>query len=104
MFFTKCVKKTKMPLKLIGAFSMLVLAGMLVSNTGIEKSFAKERVALLPLTSADTELNSKVSQFFSCIEKSIEGSETEQEPRYFNDEPTKTEVALCYNDVFEGPK
>lgn len=104
MFFTKCVKKTKMPLKLIGAFSILVLVGMLVSNTGIEKSFAKERVELLPLTSADTELNSNVTQFFSCIEKSVKGSETEQEPSYFNDEPTKTEVALCYNDVFESPK
>ena len=76
MFFTKCVKKTKMPLKLIGAFSILVLVGMLVSNTGIEKSFAKERVALLPLTSADAELNANVAQF----------------------------LALCYNDVFESPK
>ncbi|HEX8677181.1 MAG TPA: hypothetical protein VF700_08175 [Segetibacter sp.] len=93
-----------MPLKLIGAFSILVLMGMLVSNTGIDKSFAKEKVALLPLTSPDAELNDNVAQFFSCIEKSIKGSETDKEPRYFNDEPTKTEVALCYNDVFGSPK
>ena len=104
MFFTKCVKKTKMPLKLMGAFSILVLVGILVSNTGIEKSFAQEKVPLLPLTSADAELNASVAQFFSCIEKSIKGSETDKEPRYFNDEPTKTEVALCYNDVFGSPK
>ena len=104
MFFTKCVKKTNMALKLIGAFSLLVLVGMLVSNTGIEQSFAKARVALLPLTSADSELNVNLAQFISCIEKTIKGSETEQEPSYFNDEPTKTEVALCYNDVFASPK
>lgn len=104
MFLTKCVKKTKMPLKLIGTFSILMLVGLLVSNTYTEKSFAKEKVALLPLTSTDAELNNDVTQFFSCIKKSIKNSETAQEPNYFNDEPTKTEVAICYNDVFENPK
>ncbi len=104
MFFTKCAKKTKMPLKLVGAFSILVLVGMLVSNIGVEKSFAKERVALLPLTSADSELNTKVTEFFSCIKKSVKNSETEQEPNYFHEEPTKTEVALCHNDIFKSPK
>jgi hypothetical protein len=105
MFSTDSViRKTKTPLKVIGAFSILILVGMLVSNTGIEKSFAKEKVALLPLTSTDSKLNAEITQFFTCIKKSVKNSETEEEPTYFNDEPTKTEIALCYNDVFGDSK
>jgi hypothetical protein len=105
MFSTECfTRKTRTPLKVIGAFSILVLAGMLVSNADIEKSFAKEKVELQPLTSADMELNAEITQFYSCIKKSVKNSETEQEPKYFNNEPTKTEVALCYNDVFGDQK
>ena len=40
-----------------------------------------------------------MAQFYSCIEESVENSESDGEPHYFKEEPTKTEVALCYNDA-----
>ncbi|MBA3749390.1 MAG: hypothetical protein H0X03_00550 [Nitrosopumilus sp.] len=105
MFSKECfIKKTKMPMHIIGAFSILVVVGILASNINIEKSFAAEKVALLPLNSDNAELNTDVTQFYKCIKKSVENSETEQEPTYFNDEPTKTEVALCYKEVLTDKK
>src|ERR687891_284882 len=38
--------------------------------------------------------------FYDCIEEAVDESYSEQEPNYFHDEPTKTEVNSCYNDVF----
>jgi hypothetical protein len=75
----------------------------LASSTDVDKSFA-EKVSLLPLNAKDPQLNEDMAQFYSCIEDIVENSESDDEPHYFNDEPTKTEVALCYNDVFGSPK
>jgi hypothetical protein len=105
MFFDECfIKKTKMPLHIMGAFSILVVVGMLASNINIEKSFAVEKVALLPLNSDNAKLNADVTQFYKCIKKSVKNSETAQGPTYFNNEPTKTEVALCYKEVLTDKK
>jgi hypothetical protein len=38
--------------------------------------------------------------FYDCIEEAVDESFSEQEPNYFHEEPTKTEVNSCYTDVF----
>ena len=105
MSFDDCIKKKpKMPLYTLSAFSILIVVSMaLASSTEVDKSFA-EKVSLLPLNSTDPQLNEDMAQFYSCIEDTVENSESDDEPHYFNDEPTKTEVALCYNDVLANKK
>jgi hypothetical protein len=99
MSFDDCItKKPKMPLYTLSAFSILIVVSMaLASNVNVDKSFA-ERVPLLPINSTDSQLNEDMAKFYSCIEDTVENSQSDEEPHYFKDEPTKTEVALCYNE------
>ena len=99
MYFDDCItKKLKMPLYTLSAFSILIVVSMaLASNVNLDKSFA-EKVPLLPINSTDPQLNDDMAKFYSCIEDTVENSESDGEPHYFKDEPTKTEVALCYNE------
>jgi len=99
MSFDDCItKKPKMPLYTLSAFSILIVVSMaLALNVNVHKSFA-ERVPLLPINSTDSQLNEDMAKFYSCIEDTVENSQSDEEPHYFNDEPTKTEVALCYNE------
>jgi hypothetical protein len=99
MYFDECItKKSKMPLYTLSAFSILIVVSMaLALNVNVDKSFA-ERVPLLPINSTDPQLNEDMAKFYSCIEDTVENSQSDEEPHYFKDEPTKTEVALCYNE------
>lgn len=93
-----------MPLYTLSAFSILIVVSMtLASIISIDKSFAA-KVSLLPLNSTSSQLNNDMAQFYSCIEESVENSESDGEPHYFKEEPTKTEVALCYNDAIANKK
>ena len=93
-----------MPLYTISAFSILIVVSMmLASNINIDKSFA-DKVSLLPLNSTSSQLNKDMAHFYSCIEESVKNSQSNGEPHYFKEEPTKTEVALCYNDVLANKK
>lgn len=106
MSFDDCIitKKTKVPLYALSAFSILIVVGLtLASGINIDKSFA-DKVSLLPLNSTSSQLNKDMAQFYSCIEESVENSEIDGEPHYFKEEPTKTEVALCYNDAVADKK
>ncbi len=99
MYFDECItKKPKMPLYTLSAFSILVVVSMaLALNVNVDKSFA-ERVPLLPINSTDPQLNKDMSKFYSCIEDTVKNSQSDGKPHYFKNEPTKTEVALCYNE------
>ncbi len=93
-------KKTRMTMQIVGVFSIAVVMGMVTPTMQIEKSFAAAKVPLLPLNSSDSALNSDMAQFYKCIKDTVKGSETAEEPHYFNNEPTKTEMAACYSEVF----
>jgi hypothetical protein len=99
MSFDHCItKKPKMLLYTLSAFSILIVVSMVfASNVNVDKSFA-DRVKLLPINSTNPELNKDMAKFYSCIEDIVDNSESDVEPHYFKDEPTKTEVALCYNE------
>ncbi len=89
-----------MAMQILGVFSIAIVIGMLTPNLQIEKSFAAEKVPLQPLNSSDSALNTDMTQFYKCIKDTVKESETSEEPSYFNDEPTKTEMAICYSEVF----
>ena len=66
---------------------------MFASYLNIEKSFASENVALLPLSSSDPKLNIEMNNFYDCIKKSAASQDSSHLPKFFNNEPTKTEMS-----------
>ena len=72
---------------------------MFVSNINIEKSFAARNVALLPLNSTDSKLNIEMDNFYNCIKKSATSPDSSHLPKFFKNEPTKTEIAMCYKEM-----
>jgi hypothetical protein len=93
------MKKPKMSFKICCAFSIFIVMSMFTSNINIEKSFAVENVALLPLISSDPKLNIEMNNFYDCIKKSATSPDSSYLPNFFNNEPTKTEIALCYKEM-----
>lgn len=100
MFFTNCfTKKTKMPFHIIAAFSILVVTSIMASNINIEKSFAVDKVSLLSLNSTNSKLNADMTHFYNCVSKSVQNGNSSHLPKFFNNEPTKTEIALCFKEI-----
>ena len=57
-------------------------------------------IPLITVQTGNATLDQGLPIFYNCIEEAVDESYSEQEPNYFHDEPTKTEVNSCYNDVF----
>jgi hypothetical protein len=55
---------------------------------------------LIPIQTGNATLDKGIPVFYDCIEEAVDESFSEQEPNYFHEEPTKTEVNSCYTDVF----
>jgi hypothetical protein len=59
-----------------------------------------QAVPLIPVQTGNATLDQGLPVFYDCIDEAVDESYSEQEPNYFHEEPTKTEVNSCYNDVF----
>ena len=59
-----------------------------------------QAVPLIPIQTGNATLDNGIPVFYDCIEEAVDESFSEQEPNYFHEEPTKTEVNSCYTDVF----
>lgn len=59
-----------------------------------------QAVPLIPIQTGNATLDQGLPVFYDCIEEAVDKSFSEQEPNYFHEEPTKTEVNGCYYDVF----
>jgi hypothetical protein len=59
-----------------------------------------QAVPLIPIQTGNATLDQGLPVFYDCIEEAVEESFSEQEPNYFHEEPTKSEVNDCYYDVF----
>lgn len=59
-----------------------------------------EAVPLIPIQTGNATLDQGLPVFYDCIEEAVEESFSQQEPNYFHEEPTKSEVNGCYYDVF----
>jgi hypothetical protein len=59
-----------------------------------------QAVPLIPVQTGNATLDQGLPIFYDCVDEAVDESYSEQEPNYFHEEPTKTEVNSCYNDVF----
>jgi hypothetical protein len=72
--------------------------GSVIGNTSM--AAWAQAVPLITIQTGNVTLDQGLPIFYNCIEEAVDESYSEQEPNYFQDEPTKTEVNSCYNDVF----
>ena len=40
-----------------------------------------------------------MNNFYDCIKKSATSPDSSHLPKFFNNEPTKTEIAMCYKEM-----
>lgn len=111
MFSKDCFIEKEKGLCFLGIFSILIVVGIVTSNINIEKSFAVEKETGLqtPTTSSsdptatnpttNPKLNTNLDNFFNCITNSIKKSDSSQLPKFFHNEPTKTEIAICFEQT-----
>lgn len=89
------------------AFRILLLSVSIAGLSQIGNVFSSSNLAayaqavpLIPIQTGNATLDKGIPMFYDCIEEAVDESFSEQEPNYFHEEPTKTEVNSCYNDVF----
>ena len=89
------------------AFRILLLSVSIAGFSQIGNVFSSNNLAayaqavpLIPIQTGNATLDKGIPMFYDCIEEAVDESFSEQEPNYFHEEPTKTEVNSCYNDVF----
>jgi hypothetical protein len=93
------IKNTKISFYVLGMCSMLLVMSILISNINIGESFAVKKATLLPLNSANPKLNAEMTHFYNCISKSAKMGGSSHLPKFFKNEPTKTEIALCFKEM-----
>ena len=89
------------------AFRILLLSVGIAGFSQIGNVFSSNNLAayaqavpLVPIQTGNATLDKGIPMFYDCIEEAVDESFSEQEPNYFREEPTKTEVNSCYTDVF----
>ena len=89
------------------AFRILLLSVSIAGFSQIGNVFSSNNLAayaqavpLVPIQTGNATLDKGIPIFYDCIEEAVDESFSEQEPNYFHEEPTKTEVNSCYTDVF----
>ena len=89
------------------AFRILLLSVSIAGLSQIGNVFSSSNLAayaqavpLIPIQTGNATLDKGIPVFYDCIEEAVDESFSEQEPNYFHEEPTKTEVNSCYTDVF----
>jgi hypothetical protein len=89
------------------AFRILLMSVSIAGLSQIGSVFSSSNLAayaqavpLIPIQTGNATLDKGIPMFYDCIEEAVDESFSEQEPNYFHEEPTKTEVNSCYTDVF----
>ena len=93
------IKRTKISFDVRGAFLILLVISIMALNINVEKSFASEKATLLPINSINSKLNANINHFYKCIYKSAKNDDPLHLPKFFQNEPTKTEIALCFKEM-----
>lgn len=90
------------PLRILSLSAILIAGffhlGNVIGNTSM--AAWAQAVPLITVQTGNATLDQGLPIFYDCIDDAVDESYSEQEPNYFHDEPTKTEVNSCYNDVF----
>ncbi len=61
-----------------------------------------QAVDLIPIQTGNATLDKGLPEFYDCIEEKIDASKGVEKDPYFEKEPTKNEMSICYNEVFFG--
>ncbi|MDQ3083970.1 MAG: hypothetical protein M3Q77_04055 [Thermoproteota archaeon] len=59
-----------------------------------------QAVDLIPIQTGNATLDNGLPVFYDCIDEKIDESKGVEVDLYFEKEPTKHEVTMCYNEVF----
>ena len=90
------------PLRILSLSAILIAGffhlGNVIGNTSM--AAWAQAVPLIPVQTGNATLDQGLPIFYDCIDDAVDESYSEQEPNYFHEEPTKTEVNSCYTDVF----
>ncbi|MGA7543177.1 MAG: hypothetical protein WBW34_08970 [Nitrososphaeraceae archaeon] len=90
------------PLRILSLSAILIAGffhlGNVIGNTSM--AAWAQAVPLITVQTGNVTLDQGLPIFYDCIDDAVDESYSEQEPNYFHEEPTKTEVNSCYNDVF----
>jgi hypothetical protein len=93
------IKETKTSSKVLSTFSILIVTSILISNINIEKTFAVEKESISPLKPSNSNIKNQVDKFIDCITNTIKNGDSSHLPKFFKDEPTKTDIAICFKQT-----
>ena len=101
MFYNEhIIKEIKTSSKILSAFSILIVTSILISNIDIEKTFAVEKESSIsPLKPSNSNIKNQVDKFIDCITNTIKNGDSSHLPKFFKDEPTKTDIAICFKQT-----
>ena len=100
MFYNEhIIKRTKTSSKILSIFSIVIVTSILISNINIEKSFAIEKESISSLSSPSSKLKDQVAKFTNCIINTIKNGDSSHLPKFFKNEPTKTDIAICFKET-----
>jgi hypothetical protein len=68
-------------------------------QTQLKAAYA-QAVDLIEINSGNLTLDNNLPAFYDCIDEKIDESKGVEEDDYFEKEPTKNEVKICYGEVF----
>jgi hypothetical protein len=94
------IKRTKTSSKILSIFSIVIVTSILILNINIEKSFAIEKESISSsLNPSGSKLNNQVAKFTNCIINTIKNGDSSHLPKFFKNEPTKTDIAICFRET-----
>lgn len=100
MFYNEhIIKRTKTSSKILSIFSIVIVTSVLISNINIEKSFAIEKESISLLNPTTSNLKNQVAKFTNCIINTIKNGDSSHLPKFFENEPTKTDIAICFKET-----
>jgi hypothetical protein len=81
-------------------FSALTITVSSIAGTTLHTNKAySQAVDLIEINSRNQTLDSRLPQFYDCIDKKIDDSKGVEQDSYFEKEPTKNEVKSCYDEI-----
>ena len=95
----RSIKKIKTSSKILTTFSIIIVVTSLISNIPIEKSFAIEKELISPLNPSNSKIKNQVAKFTNCITNILKNGDSSHLPKFFKNEPTKTDIAICFKET-----
>jgi hypothetical protein len=89
------------PDKTISVILIATFFGILIASH-IDNVAFSQAVPLVDVGTGNTTLDNALPDFYDCIDKSIKTNDRSSLDSYFEKEPTKNEVIICYYKIFNN--